>query len=163
MDKSLKLRFRFYNVTNKSIDIIKKEFEDLKTTIEPDFKIKIIDNHIWLSIGVLKREKHSPQLHLELEEMEDGNTAITGLYGPDPVLWTFFMFLHFIIAGVFIIFSIIAYSKWKLNQKFILDITIMTSMIILWIFLYFFARLNRKKGIPQMEKLKVLMEKVITP
>lgn len=162
MSNNLKLRFRFYNVCNKSIATIKKEFEDLKTTVEPDYKIKMIDNHIWFSIGVLKREKYSPQLHIEMEEMEDGNTAINGLYGPDPVLWTFFMFLHFIIAGVFIIFSIIAYSKYKLNQKILLDVTIMMSMVIFWFALYFFARYNREKGIPQMEKLEQLMKKVIT-
>ena len=161
MDKSLKLRFRFYNVTNKSIDIIKKEFEDLKTTIEPDFKIKIIDNHIWLSIGVLKREKHSPQLHLELEEMEHGNTAITGLYGPDPVLWTMFMFLHFIVAGIFIIFGMIVYSKWTLKENFGFEIVIMMLMIGLWIALYYIARTFRKKGIPQMKELEEVMDNVL--
>lgn len=162
MSENLKLRLRFYSVCNKSTATIKKEFEDLKATVEPDYKIKMHDNHIWFTIDVLKREKYSPHLHIEMEEMEDGNTAINGLYGPDPVLWTFFMFLHFIIAGIFTIFSIIAYSKWNLNQKIFLDVTIMTAMVIFWFALYFFARYNRKRGIPQMEKLDELMKKVIT-
>lgn len=161
MEKNLQLRLRFYKVCKKSIERIKNEFEELKTTVEPNYKIKILDNHIWLSIGVFDREKYSPQLHLELEEMEDGNTAINGLYGPDPVLWTFFMFMHFIVAGIFIIFSIIAYSKYNLHQKFALEIIIMLTMVVFWFTLYFLARYNRKKGIPQMKKLEELMEKVI--
>ncbi len=160
MDKNITLRMRFYSVSNKPIEIIKKEFEELKNKIEPDYKIKILDNHVWLSLGVLRREKYSPQLHLELEKMEDGNTAINGLYGPDPILWTFFMFLHFIVATVFIIFSAIAYSKWSLNQKNNIDLAIMFAMIVTWFLLYYIARLNRRKGIPQMEELQKLMEKV---
>ncbi|NJM80960.1 MAG: GTP-binding protein [Flavobacterium sp.] len=93
--------------------------------------------------------------------MEDGNTAINGLYGPDPVLWTFFMFLHFVVATVFIIFSAIAYSKWSLNQKNNIDLVIMFTMIVTWFLLYYIARLNRRKGILQMEELQNLMEKVI--
>lgn len=160
MDKNITLRMRFYSVSNKPIENIKKEFEELKDKIEPDYKIKILDNHVWLSLGVLRREKYSPQLHLELEKMEDGNTAINGLYGPDPILWTFFMFLHFIVATVFIIFSAIAYSKWSLNQKNNIDLAIMFAMIVTWFLLYYIARLNRRKGIPQMEELQKLMEKV---
>lgn len=160
MDKSITLRMRFYSVSNKPIENIKKEFEELKDKVEPDYKIKTLDNHVWLSLGVLRREKYSPQLHIELEKMEDGNTAINGLYGPDPVLWTFFMFLHFIVATVFLIFSAIAYSKWSLNQKNSIDLAIMFAMVITWFLLYYIARLNRRKGIPQMKELEKLMEKV---
>ena len=110
---------------------------------------------------MLKREKHSPQLHLELEEMEDGKTAVNGLFGPDPVLWTMFMFLHFIVGGIFIIFSLICYSKWRLNQNFNFDISIMIAMIGCWIILYLFARINRRKGLPQMDELEEILNKEI--
>jgi hypothetical protein len=161
LDKEIKLRYRFYRVSEKPITVLLENFKTLKSTIEPDYKVKLQDNHIWLSIGILKREKYSPQLHVELEEMEDGKTAINGLFGPDPVLWTLFMFLHFIVAGLFIIFSLITYSKWKLNQNFNLDLIVLVLMIIFWLFLYYFARRNRKKGIPQMFELEELLDNVI--
>jgi hypothetical protein len=159
--KELKLRLRFYRTSPKSIATIKQECELLKLELAPDYHIKILDNHIWFSIGVLKREKYSPQLHIELEKMEDGNTALNGLFGPDPVLWTMFMFLHFIVAGIFITFGLIAYSKWSLNQKYTFDLIIMGLMICTWGFLYYFARRNRKKGIPQMRELEELVERII--
>jgi hypothetical protein len=161
LDKEIKLRYKLYKISEKPIADLLENFKTLKTTVEPNFKVKLLDNHVWLSIGILKREKHSPQLHIELEEMEDGKTAINGLFGPDPVLWTMFMFLHFIVAGVFIIFSIITYSKWRLNQNFNLDLMVLALMIIFWLSLYYFARRNRKKGIPQMLELEELLDNVI--
>jgi hypothetical protein len=161
LEDQLPLRYRFEKVVTKSYDDILSSCEILKETVEPDYKIKISGHHIWLHIGMLNREKHSPHLHLEIEKMEDGNTAVRGLYGPDPVLWTMFMFLHFVVAGIFVIFSMIAFSKWSLDQPFGFDLLVMFAMVNSWFLLYFIARLNRKKGINQAKELEVLMERIL--
>ncbi len=161
LDDQLPLRYRYEKVVTKSYDDILSSCEQLKETVEPDYKIKISGHHIWLHIGMLHREKHSPHLHLEIEKMEDGNTSVRGLYGPDPVLWTMFMFLHFVVAGIFVIFSMIAFSKWSLNQPFGFDLLVMFAMVNSWFLLYFIARLNRKKGINQAKELEVLMERIL--
>lgn len=161
IDDQLPLRYRFYKVVTKSYESIMASCLQLKETVEPDYKIKISGHHIWLHIGLLNREKHSPHLHLEIEKMEDGNTAIRGLYGPDPVLWTLFMFLHFVVAGIFIIFMMIAFSKWSLNQSFGIDLMVMFMMANIWFLLYFIARLNRKKGLKQAKELEMLLNKII--
>ena len=161
IDDQLPLRYRFYKVVTKSYESIMASCLQLKETVEPDYKIKISGHHIWLHIGLLNREKHSPHLHLEIEKMEDGNTAIRGLYGPDPVLWTLFMFLHFVVAGIFIIFMMIAFSKWSLNQSFGIDLMVMFMMANIWFLLYFIARLNRKKGLNQAKELETLLNKII--
>lgn len=161
MNKNITLRFRFYTVAHKSLDTVLKDFEALKAEIEPDYKVKIAEHHIWLSLGILKREKYSPHLHLHLEPMEDGNTAVNGLYGPDPVLWSLFIFLHFFVAIIFFIAAVSAYSKNSLHQKFNIEIVIMSLMVCFWFLLYYFARKNRKKGIPEMHQLEKIMERVI--
>lgn len=160
-EKELQLRLRFYKTSSKNIEEIVEKCKQMKESLAPDYTIKTIDNHIWINIGALRREKYSPHLHLELDEMEDGNTAINGLFGPDPVLWTMFMFLHFVVAGIFIIFGMIAYSKWTLKENFGLEIVVMTLMIGLWIALYYTARIIRKRGIPQMKELEEVMEKIL--
>jgi hypothetical protein len=161
IDDQLPLRYRFYKVVSKSYEAILDSCIQLKETVEPDYKIKVAGHHIWLHVGLLNREKYSPHLHLEIEKMEDGNTSIRGLYGPDPVLWTLFMFLHFVVAGIFIIFSIITFSKWSLNQPFGFDLLVMFAMVNIWFLLYFIARLNRKKGLKQAKELEVLFNKII--
>lgn len=160
-EKELHLRLRFYKTTPKSIENIIHSCEELKDELVDDFLIKRIDHHVWLHFAARRREKHTPHLHFEMEKMEDGNTAINGLFGPDPVLWSLFMFLHFVVAGIFIIFGMIAYSKWSLNLNFGFDLVIMTLMIGCWAALYYIARTMRRKGIPQMKELEDLMDRIL--
>jgi hypothetical protein len=108
-----------------------------------------------------KRKYYSPHLHIELLENEDKTTHVKGLFGPDQTVWTFFMFLHFVIAGIFLIFAMIAYSNWALKKPIGFDFGIMALMVVFWFALYFQARINRKKCMPQMEELEKLMHKVL--
>lgn len=159
--KELKLRYKFDKVVSKPIEAIMESCEKLKQKVEPDYRIKISELYIRFSIGMLLREKYSPNLKITLEKMEDGNTYIKGTYGPDPVLWFFFILLHVIVALVFLIFAVIVYSKWSLNQPFKFDLMVMFTMTIIWFLLYFVARLNRSKGLEQMKELEKLFNKVI--
>jgi hypothetical protein len=161
LDKELKLRYKLDKVVSKPIEAIVESCEKLKAKVEPDYRIKITEQYIRFSIGMLQREKFSPNLKITLEKMEDGNTFIKGIYGPDPVLWFFFIFFHVIVGLVFLIFTAIVYSKWTLNQSFKFDLLIMFTMTIVWFLLYFIARLNRSKGIPQMQELEKMFKKVI--
>lgn len=159
--KELKLRYRFDKVVSKPIEAIVESCEKLKQKVEPDYRIKISELYIRFSIGMLRREKYSPNLKITLEKMEDGNTFIKGTYGPDPVLWFFFIFLHVVVALIFLIFAVIVYSKWSLHQPFKFDLMVMFTMTIIWFLLYFIARLNRSKGLGQMKELEKLFKKVI--
>ena len=159
--KELKLRYKFDKVVSKPIEAIMESCEKLKQKVEPDYRIKISELYIRFSIGMLLREKYSPNLKITLEKMEDGNTYIKGTYGPDPVLWFFFILLHAIVALVFLIFAVIVYSKWSLNQPFKFDLMVMFTMTIIWFLLYFVARLNRSKGLEQMKELEKLFNKVL--
>jgi hypothetical protein len=96
-----------------------------------------------------------------LNENEDQTTHVKGLFGPDQTVWTFFMFLHFFLGGVFLIFSMMAYSHWSLKQSVVVDFSMMFFMAILWVLLYFQARINRKKCAPQMHKLEDLMNRIL--
>jgi hypothetical protein len=107
-----------------------------------------------------KRKYYSPFLHLELEANED-KTTVKGLFGPEQLLWTLFMFLHFIVAGLFLVFAMMAYTHWSLKQSVVLDFSIMGIMVVFWFSLYFMARLNREQGVPQMHELEDLMYKVL--
>jgi ABC-type thiamin/hydroxymethylpyrimidine transport system permease subunit len=98
---------------------------------------------------------------LELESHPESGTHIRGLFGPDPTLWTLFMFLHFIVAGVFVIFGVMAYSNWTLKQPILWNIFIMGMMVGVWFMLYVVARQIREQGIDQMHDLEALMEEAL--
>ena len=159
-EKSIALRPRFEVESKKSVEQILERAKILKSELKSDYQIKIIDEHLYFYFSKEKRKYYSPFLHLELEA-DEGKTIIKGLFGPEQLLWTLFMFLHFIVAGLFLVFSMMAYTHWSLNQSIVLDIVVMTFMVVFWILLYVIARINREKGVPQMHELENLMYKVL--
>ena len=159
-EKSIALRPKFEVESKNSVEKILEKALLLKKELIADYQIKIIDEHIYFYFSKTKRKHYSPFLHIELEANEN-KTLVKGLFGPEQLLWTLFMFLHFIIAGLFLVFAMMAYTHWSLGQSLILDFSIMGIMIVFWFSLYFLARLNRERGIPQMHELEDLMYKVL--
>lgn len=155
------LRPRFELFSEIPLETLKERFQKNKEDLEPDYKLKVIGNYIYLGIGLTAREIWSPNLQLELEDYEDGRTHIRGVFGPDPVLWTLFMFLHFVVAGIFMIFGVIAYSKYNLNQPYLFDLVVMFIMTNIWFLLYYIARYNRSRGIDQAKSLENIMLEVL--
>ena len=161
IENSIVLRPRFQKEVSKSMDAILENANKLKIEVKDDYRIKVSDHHIYFFITLAKRKYYSPHLHVELIENEDKTTHVKGLFGPDQTVWTFFMFLHFFVGGVFLIFMMIAYSHWSLHQSVVVDCAVMFFMAILWMLLYFQARINRKKCAPQMYKLEALMHRLL--
>lgn len=161
IEKQVQLRPRFEKIVTKPVAGIKESAESLKQSKKPEFFINLLDDHIWIYVGKENKKPYSPHLHLELEALENGDTKVKGLYGPEPALWTMFMFLHFVVAGIFIIFGVFAYSNWSLEQPFGIHLLVMIMMIIAWFSLYFIARNNRKKGMPQAYELEKVMEEIL--
>lgn len=155
------LRLRFGNDIKENSASLLLKFEKYSTIKSENFTIKTSENHIWLDIAPSKRKYWTPHLHLELEPKSNSETHIRGLFGPDPTLWTFFIFLHFIIAGLFFIFGAMAYSDYVLKNSTTLDIAIMLLMTVFWFSLYYLAKSIRKKGSQQMNELHAYFNTII--
>ena len=162
LDSQIQLRPRFEKTVSKTLEKIQTDADALKEKIKPDFKINRVDEHLWIYFGNEHKKFYSPHLHLEFESLDTGETKVKGLFGPDPALWTMFMFLHFVVAGIFIIFGVFAYSSWTLNQPFGIQLAVMAMMIVAWFALYFIARSNRKKGMPQARELEKVMGELLS-
>lgn len=159
----IRLRLRFYKDVDENCKAIREKFVVYKKTMSPDFLMKIRGNHIQLTVSGDKHAYWSPHLTIELEEKEQGKeqTHIRGLFGPAQTLWTFFIFLHFIIAGIFLTFSMFAYTNYSLNKPITSNIIIMGLMLVCWILLYFIGRQTRANGYGQMDELEVELEKIL--
>lgn len=126
------------------------------------FKIKRLDEHIFIKFNEKHNHFWSPQLHLEIESLDEKNSKLYGIFGPNPTLWTFFMFLHFGVATVFIVLGVWAYSSASLDKPYTLQSVLMGVMVVVWFVLYFFGRAGKRKGKPQMRELYQLMMNVLT-
>ncbi len=141
------------------------EFSQSKETIlnilskaakEP-FLVKQIDDHIFIKFNRQHSHFWSPQLQLEIMDTAEKKCKLFGLFGPSPALWTFFMFLHFGVATLFIVLGIWAYSSASLQHPYGLQIGLMVFSVLLWIVLYIFGRMGRRTGKPQMHQLHRFM------
>lgn len=160
----ISLRLRFYKDVDETIDSVRQKFIDYKSKISTDYIMKIRKNHIQFTVGGLKQRYWSPYLTIELEEKEGSNgssTHIRGLFGPAQTMWTFFIFLHFIIAGVFLVFMMFLISDYMLKKTITTDIVIMSLMAICWLLLYVLGRQTRENGYEQMNELEQEFLKII--
>jgi len=153
------LRPRFQLELSGSKEELLTAFENSETK---PFLVKRIDEHIFIKFNQQNNHFWSPQLHLEIDIIDEKNSKLYGVFGPNPTLWTFFMFLHFGVATIFIVLSIWAYSSASLNKPYGLQLGLMIFMVILWFVLYFFGRAGKRKGRPQMQELYQFMMEVLT-
>jgi len=159
LSNEIKLRPRFQMLSAYDKEILLDAFEN---TQQHPFLVKRLDEHVFIKFN--KKEVHfwSPQLQLEILNTEDKGSTIYGLFGPNPTLWTFFMFLHFGVATFFIIFGIWAYSSATLGKSYGLQLGAMIAMVLIWFVFYFMGRAGKKKGKPQMEQLHTFMKAVLS-
>jgi len=154
------LRPRFKMDLNQNNQTILKTFEALKTS-QKDFVVSRVDDHVFIRLPKNKQHFWSPELHLEINEIDEASSRLHGLFGPKPSVWTMFMFFHFVVAGLFIAFGIWAYSNWTLKTDFTLQLVFTIFMVILWVGLYVGGRLGKATGKDQMHELFQFMTKVL--
>lgn len=151
------LRPRFKFDVEQDNEYLLNLFEETKTS-QKDFIVSRIDDHVFIKIPKDKQHFWSPQLHLEIIKNQPPNSStIHGLFGPNPTVWTMFMFLHFFVVVVFLGFGAWAYSNWSLDNSYGLQIGVMVLMFISWFILYFAGRIGKKTGMEQMHELHHFM------
>lgn len=120
---------------------------------QKEFIVTRVDDHVFVKFP--KKDQHywSPQLEMEISTFEEGESQIRGLFGPKPAVWTMFMFLHFVVATLFIVAGAWAYSNHSLDEPIALQLAIMGLLIIAWFVLYFAGRMGRLAGKKEMNRL----------
>lgn len=151
----LRPRFKF-NVNHDNEELLTL-FENTKKT-QSEFIVSRVDDHVFIKLPKQKQHFWSPQLHLEINKNEDNQSStIYGLFGPNPTVWTMFMFFHFVVIGLFIGFGIWAYTNWSLENDYAIQLFITLFMVVIWFALYFAGRIGKATGNPEMHLLHQFM------
>ena len=95
------LRPRFKFDVNYNNENLLNLFEETRNA-QSEFIVSRVDDHVFIKIPKEKQHFWSPQLHLEIMEVDDNHSRLFGLFGPNPTVWTMFMFFHFVVAILFI-------------------------------------------------------------
>lgn len=154
------LRPRFKIAINQTNSEIIEKFKRIKSNPE-GYKITSVDAHLFLRLPKNEQTFWSPQLHLELFELEENQSEIRGFFGPNPTIWTMFMFFHVAIGMLFLVDMVWLYSNINLNNPYGLQIGIGIGLILIWIALYIGGTVGKKKGKPGMQSLYGFMLRTI--
>jgi len=151
------LKPRFNIDFNLSKSIILEKFTEKLNQENCDYSKKRSGDHIYIDIPKEKAHLWSPQLALEVESHEKG-ARLKGFFAPKPGIWTFFMFLHFVVGVGFLIFSALAYANYVAKNNYSLWLGMMLLSVLLWFTLYFAGQLGKNKAKYQMDELKVFLK-----
>ena len=154
------LRPRFKIDLNTDDKKALQAFKDKKSE-QSKYIVTCVDHHVFIKIPKEKQHYWSPQLHLEIDPIDDDSSLLSGLFGPNPTVWTMFMFFHFIVAGLFIGFGVWAYSNWSLGEPFLIQGAMMILMVLIWFVLYYGGRMGKAKGNDEMHLLYDFMKKTL--
>lgn len=155
------LRPRFQMELEQSCPQIVKRFTEVKKT-QSKFKISCVDDHIFIKLPNKDQHFWSPQLHLELSETLEDKCELHGFFGPNPTVWTMFIFFHVAVGILFMVDLIWMYTRYNLDNSIGLQIGISIALVILWVLLYIAGRIGKKKGKLGMRELYDFMMEIIT-
>ena len=111
----------------------------------------ILDEHIYLKIPHEDQHFWSPQLHLEVEETEEGS-RIKGVFGPRPTVWLLFISFYFFLAFASMVIMIMGFSQLNLGLSAKI-LWLLPVFGILWLLAYMSARAGQQMGHDQMNIL----------
>lgn len=160
LSNDIALRPRFKIEIPRYNEAILSDFENAKTT-QSDFIVTRVDDHVFIKFPKDKQHFWSPQLHLEINKIDDNSSTLNGLFGPNPTVWTLFMFLHFLIASIFIAFAIWTYTNFSLKQSYAVQASVTLLMILLWVTLYFAGSIGKASSTNDMRLLNNFMNSVL--
>ena len=143
---------------------VEEALSKLKNSLETEnckFRSKIVLHHVIVDIPLEEEHYWSPQMHIEVEKDQNSKTMVKGVLGPQPKVWTFFIFLHFAVAIIFFIFFVMFYTKWSLEQDYQFSMIMCIIMPIFWLTLYFVGQYGKKLGYDQMVELHDFLIKTL--
>lgn len=154
------LRPRFQMELEQPCSQIIANFSEAKKA-ENKFHVSCVDDHIFIKLPKNEQLFWSPQLHLEMMEKSETSCSIHGFFGPNPTVWTMFIFLHVAVGIFFMVDLTWLYSNYNLENSISLQIVIAIALVFFWILLYIAGRVGKQKGKLGMRELHEFMIKTI--
>lgn len=125
------------------------------------FSVSVVDDHIFLKLQNGEQHFWSPQLHLEIKESTESRCLLHGFFGPNPTVWTMFIFFHVVVGTIFLADSIWIYSNYSLGESYSTQLLALVFLVMIWILLYIAGSIGKAKGKPGMQELYDFMKETL--
>jgi hypothetical protein len=115
----------------------------------------------WIDLFVLESERRlwSPYLSARLDE-EDGKCSVFGRFAPHPEVWTFFMFLYFLVAFLILFGATFGYVQWVSNEPARALWTVWVGVPVL-LLCHVASYAGSRLGQQQMRELRAVLDEVL--
>lgn len=125
------------------------------------FKSNINKAESYIEIKTLTQPYWKPRLSLRFEE-EEGKHYIRGMFGPNPIVWTFVMFLYILFGTLFVFFgtfyaSVINTKTSDFQWTGIVALLSFIGILILFISI----KIQQKRAKPEMKMLRKFAEDLL--
>jgi Na+/melibiose symporter-like transporter len=155
------LRPRFsIDIQENQVELLERITSFLKRG-DCKYSCRVVDEHIFIDVPANKSHFWSPQLHLEVLKEVNNTSKIKGLFAPKPQVWTLFVFIHFIVAFLFLGFGVMLYVRYTLGESLVFPIAMLIALPLIWLLLYFLGRVGKQTGKKQMKELHDLLIDII--
>ncbi|UOB18567.1 GTP-binding protein [Abyssalbus ytuae] len=158
LSNEINLRPRFNIELNKSFNSVLFAFLNNQNT---DYKVKFIGEEIFIEIPEKEQYLWSPQLHIKINKIDENRSRLQGFFGQKSPVWSFFVFLHFWVAVVFVLFVLWTGLNWSMNKPISFQLQGIAIILIIWFIVYYIGKIGKAKGRKQMNELYNFMEKTI--
>jgi len=151
----LRIRPRFKREVDFSQKVVKEKILAGLQDKSESWHGKIVDNHVILKIPTDQQHYWSPQLTLELEK-HGNSTLIRGLFGPNPGVWTMFVFFYSAIGFLTLMGLIFGLSQMMLKMN-AYGLWSVPAGGFLLIGLFVMSKIGQRLGHDQMSQLNKLL------
>jgi len=116
----------------------------------PEARCDVKDFHGYLSLHIPDQDQHfwSPQLTLSLEESDDGQTIIQGVYGPNTNVWSLFLYGYLMVGTLGLFAAVLGFSQWLIGKQ-PWGLWILGALLAVAAGLYLVAQFGQKLGARQ--------------
>src|SRR5690554_1950578 len=135
LSNEIVLRPRFKMELDMSCQQLIERFKEEKKK-EQKFHISCLEGHIFVRLPKEEQLFWSPQLHLEISEISENKSTLHGFFGPNPTVWTMFIFFHVVVGTLFLANTIWLYSNSSLENPIALQVGIALGLVGVWAMLY---------------------------
>ena len=158
---SLRTRPRFKIYTDFDTETCAQKIKSLLALHKENLQGNINKEVASIWVKTAHNEFWKPYLSLRAEK-EDEKTIIRGTFGPSAAVWTFFMFLYFILSIIFMVFITIWFVTKQINsQDFPWAIYLAIFALVLLLLTFLATKIGQRKAKTEMEQLKNWAEKTI--
>ncbi|RNL77358.1 hypothetical protein ED312_21050 [Sinomicrobium pectinilyticum] len=115
-------------------------------TSNPLYRVTRSNEHTLIVMSEEEEEWWSPQLHLEVNRIDESRSVLSGWFAPRSSLWNILLYLQLATGIAFMVLIIRTFLNWYTGAGYTLLLILSILMLTCWGTLYTIRKSKKSKG-----------------